>query len=498
MAKAIMIQGTMSGVGKSLITAGLLRAFVEDGFRAVPFKSQNMSLNSYVTNDGNEMGRAQAVQAEAAGLKPDVRMNPILLKPTTDCGSHVIVNGVFRGNMKASEYFKFKNSLKDDIMKAYNSLAAESDIIVIEGAGSPAEINLKKDDIVNMGMAEMADCPVVIVGDIDRGGVFAQICGTIMLLDENERERVKAVVINKFRGDSEILAPGLDMLEERINIPVAGVVPMIDIDIDDEDSLSNVFEKKKFQCGIDIAVIKLPRMSNFTDFNALSYMNGVSVRYVGKPKRLGNADIIIIPGSKNTIADLLWLRKNGIEREIVTLAKKGVLVFGICGGFQMLGETIDDLENLEGGGTVAGMGLLPVKTTFSADKVTTKTKGRFLKIEGEFSELSGKKFDGYEIHMGKSCVAHGKELTEINFGKQLDGAFHKNVAGTYVHGIFDSRETAEALISTICRRRGIEFSKTEAFDLKKYKESQYDMLSKTIRENVNMDMIYDIMGLERK
>ena len=258
MAKAIMVQGTMSNSGKSFITAGLLRVFVQDGFKAAPFKSQNMALNSYITEDGKEMGRAQVMQAEAAGIKPDVRMNPILLKPTTDVGSQVIVNGVSRGNMKASDYFKYKTKLKKDIMDAYKSLAEHNDIIVIEGAGSPAEINLKNDDIVNMGMAEMADCPVLLAGDIDRGGVFAQLYGTVMLLEERERMRIKGVIINKFRGDRRILEPGLKMLEDKINRPVAGVLPFINVDIDDEDSLSPAFEKN--EAGeIDIAVIRLPK-----------------------------------------------------------------------------------------------------------------------------------------------------------------------------------------------------------------------------------------------
>ncbi|MBR0441784.1 MAG: cobyric acid synthase, partial [Firmicutes bacterium] len=311
MAKNIMIQGTMSNAGKSLIAAGLCRILRQDGLKAVPFKSQNMALNSFITRDGGEMGRAQVVQAEAAGIEPDVRMNPILLKPTTDVGSQVIVNGRVLGNMRAAEYFKKKKELIPDVMKAYESLASEYDVIVIEGAGSPAEINLKSDDIVNMGLAKMVDAPVLLVGDIDRGGVFAQLYGTIALLEEDERRRVKGTVINKFRGDVSILKPGLVMLEDLCKVPVAGVIPYTRVDIDDEDSLSERFERKGGAGLIDIAVIRLPRISNFTDLSPFERYEDVSLRYVSSLKDLGEPDMIIIPGTKSTIEDLKWLRQSG-------------------------------------------------------------------------------------------------------------------------------------------------------------------------------------------
>ena len=293
-----MIQGTMSNAGKSLLTAGLCRIFRQDGYRVAPFKSQNMALNSYITSEGLEMGRAQVMQAEAAGIEPSVLMNPILLKPTNDTGSQVIVNGEVLGTMSARDYFKYKKNLVPDIMKAFRTLAEKNDIIVIEGAGSPAEINLKTDDIVNMGMAKMADAPVLLAGDIDRGGVFAQLYGTVELLEPEERNRIRGLIINKFRGDKTILDPGIEMLEEKCGIPVVGVAPYLDIQVEDEDSLTERFDRGQETGLIDIAVIRIPRISNFTDFNPLESIPGVSLRYVKHTSDLKNPDVIILPGTK--------------------------------------------------------------------------------------------------------------------------------------------------------------------------------------------------------
>ena len=313
-----MVQGTMSNAGKSLVTAGLCRVLHQAGYKVAPFKSQNMALNSFITVQGAEMGRAQVVQAEAAGIEPDVRMNPILLKPTSDSGSQVIVNGKAIGTMPAVEYYRYKKNLVPDIQKAFDSLSAENDVIVIEGAGSPAEINLKDQDIVNMGMARMAKAPVLLVADIDRGGVFASVYGTVMLLDPEERAMIKGIIINKFRGDVRILQPGLDMLEAKTGIPVVGVLPMLHVDIEDEDSLSDRLTKEKLKNAlVDIAVIQVPRMSNYTDFNALEILDGVSVRYVRTVEELGSPDMILLPGTKNTIDDLKWMRLNGIEAAIL-------------------------------------------------------------------------------------------------------------------------------------------------------------------------------------
>lgn len=499
MAKVIMVQGTMSNAGKSLLVAGLLRVFKQDGYKVAPFKSQNMALNSFVTKDGLEMGRAQVMQAEAAEIEPHVDMNPILLKPTTDMGSQVIVNGEVQGTMMAADYFKQKKYLIPNIMRAYRNLEEEYDIIVIEGAGSPAEINLKKDDIVNMGMAKMANAPVLLVGDIDRGGVFAQLYGTAALLEDEEKRRIAGVIINKFRGDKNILLPGLQMLEEKIDIPVVGVVPYINIDIDDEDSLSQSIEKTQTTDEIDIAVIKLPKLSNFTDFNALEYREGVSVRYVKKPKELKNPDLLILPGTKNTMEDLKWLRESGLEGEIIRRAAGGTLIMGICGGYQMLGKELTDPFGIEARGVMRGMGLLPIKTIFAKKKTRTRMDGIVCSIEGEFSLLSGASFQGYEIHMGETMVDNATQFSFLRDGKyeKQDGVCCGNVFGTYVHGIFDEGDFTERILRIICKKKGIDIDDMEYFDLKKYKESQYDLLADTIRRNVDMKKIYEILGVKR-
>ncbi len=478
-AKPIMIQGTMSNAGKSLLCAALCRIFRQDGLRVAPFKSQNMALNSFITDEGLEMGRAQVVQAEAAGIKPTVLMNPILLKPTTDVGSQVIVNGLVRGNMRAADYFKYKKQLIPDIMHAYETLAADNDVIVIEGAGSPAEINLKSDDIVNMGMAKMAKAPVLLVGDIDRGGVFAQLYGTVSLLEPDERAMVKATVINKFRGDVSILAPGLDMLYDLVKDPCAGVIPYVKLDIDDEDSLSerlNSGTRKE----IDVAVVSLPRISNFTDFSPFGRFQGVSLRYVKNLFELGDPDLIIIPGTKSTISDLKWLRQSGLEAEILKQSSRGTPVFGICGGLQMLGRSISDPVFSEGGGTISGMGLLDIDTVFIENKTRTQTDGTFAGITGIFAGLNGLYYRGYEIHMGQS----GNTGAVVQKG---------NVYGSYIHGLFDENGIAKSIVSALYEKRGLTFNENAVFDVHAYRESQYDKLAETVREALDMKMIYRIL-----
>ena len=354
----IMIQGTMSNVGKSLLVGGLCRIFKQDGYRVAPFKSQNMALNSFVTRDGLELGRAQAMQAECAGIAPSVYMNPVLLKPTNDIGSQVIVNGEVIGNMPAREYFKYKKKLIPDILNAYRELEKQADIIVIEGAGSPAEINLKSDDIVNMGLAELVDAPVLLVGDIDRGGVFAQLLGTLELLEQKERERVKGLVINKFRGDKTLLDSGIEMLQDMGKVPVIGTVPYTRLMIDDEDSLSERLGNERYEkdAAIDVAVIRFPRISNFTDLAPFESIEGVNVRFVTRPTDIEGADLVILPGSKNTIADLKWMRQFGLEAALKKYSQTGVII-GICGGFQMLGKEISDPDKVEEGGSIRGIGL---------------------------------------------------------------------------------------------------------------------------------------------
>lgn len=469
MAKVIMVQGTMSNAGKSLIVAGLCRIFAQDGYRVVPFKSQNMALNSYITEDGLEMGRAQVMQAEAAGVKPSVLMNPILLKPTNDVGSQVIVKGEVLGNMRARDYFAYKKKLVPTICEAFSELEKQADIIVMEGAGSPAEINLKSDDIVNMGLAKLVDAPVLLVGDIDRGGVFAQLLGTLILLEEDEKARVKGLIINKFRGDKTILDPGVEMLEERGGVKVVGVVPYMHLSIEDEDSLSGQLDNHDVGV-IDLAVIRFPRISNFTDFNVFERLEGVSVRYVSSVQELGQPDMIFLPGSKNTMGDLCWMRQNGLEAAVKKLAVH-IPVWGICGGYQMLGRTISDPHGVENENslreplypahceaishepdTIAverirrdgalplrgmelppretrrqshaadenslceplrGMELIDTDTTLMPEKMRTQTRGEFENVTGIFSTLSGLEFSGYEIHMGKTTVSTGEHQTPL-------------------------------------------------------------------------------------
>lgn len=505
MAKVLMVQGTMSNVGKSLITAGLCRIFKQDGYRVAPFKSQNMALNSFITNKGLEMGRAQVMQAEAAGIEPDVRMNPILLKPTNDTGSQVIVNGEVRGTMSARDYFAYKHNLIPDVMKAFSELAAENDIIVIEGAGSPAEVNLKQEDIVNMGMARMAKAPVLLVGDIDRGGVFAQLIGTVDLLEEDERKMVKGLIINKFRGDKTILDPGIEILEEKAGIPVVGVAPYLHIDVEDEDSLSERLTASDQADLIDIAVVRLPRISNFTDLNVMETIPGVSVRYIRNPQELKNPDMIVIPGSKNTISDLLWMRQNGLEAAILKQAHEGKVVFGICGGFQMLGETLSDPMGIETTGEVRGMGLLPIETVFLDGKTRTRVEGTF-HLEGSVFESLGTKglqAEGYEIHMGQSTLMEGARhlltVTDAVTGEtKEDGAYKENVFGSYIHGIFDGPEIAQTIVRVLAERKGIEMGELGTLSYAQYKETQYDLLAAGLREHLDMEKIYEILegGIE--
>lgn len=483
MAKVIMIQGTMSNAGKSFFTAALCRIFRQDGFSCAPFKSQNMALNSYITADGCEIGRAQAMQAEAAKTQPSALMNPILLKPTTDTGSQVIVNGKPVGNMSAREYFRRKKEFIPDIMRAYNELSASHDIVVIEGAGSPVELNLKQDDIVNMGMAKMAQSPVLLVGDIDRGGIFAQLVGTLSLLEPDELNLVKGLVVNKFRGDKTLFNSGVDILRQRGNKPVLGVVPYILCDIEDEDSLSDRLENKNSGL-VDIAVVRLPKMSNFTDFDVFSQYDGVSVRYVNKYQELEKADFIIVPGTKSTIADMKWLRESGMEVMIKKYADKGVPVFGICGGYQILGEKISDPSGAENGGTIDGMGLLDCRTVFSTDKRQIQVSGKFLRTDGFFECLTGAEFDGYEIHMGVT-ENNGRNLTSCG------GSYNGNVYGCYVHGIFDG-EVSERIVKRLFVAKGMTYS-GDCTDRRQYKEKQFDILADGVRNNINMDMLYRII-----
>ena len=507
--KNIMLLGTGSNVGKSIIAAGLCRIFYQDGYSVAPFKSQNMALNSYITKDGKEMGRAQVVQAEAANIEPEAFMNPILLKPTTDRKSQVIVNGKVYKNMDAREYFAYKHNLKKDIMEAYNHIRENFDICVLEGAGSPAEINLKEDDIVNTGMAEMADSPVLLVADIDRGGVFAAIYGTVMLLEENERKRIKGVIINKFRGDKSLLTSGIEMIEKLTDIPVLGAVPFVPLGIEEEDSLGIDKYNEKKEGKIRISIIKLKHISNFTDIDALSHYNDVSLKYVTKSSELGNEDIIIIPGSKNTVEDMKDLIEKNIGREIVRIAKKGTPVFGICGGFQMLGQKIMDPEKIESDlKEISGLGLLDIETVMKSDKTTTQYKNTVKNVSGILAGTEGMEIKGYEIHQGYSYPVNEKNEENNNsenilkndtgclFGDEnLKGTVKDNVAGTYIHGIFDNSEFTSHFLNEVRKLKGLDRI-DENFSYSDYKNREYDKLAEVLRENIDIKKIYEIMGCE--
>ena len=486
MAECIMVQGTMSGAGKSLLVTALCRIFAREGFRVAPFKSQNMALNSFVTADGLELGRAQAAQAEAAGLPCDVRMNPILLKPSGETGSQLIVMGEVRGHYDAAEYFAMKRSLIPQVLDAYHSLAAENDILVIEGAGSPAEINLRKDDIVNMGLAELVNAPVLLVGDIDRGGVFAQLFGTLALLQPEEKQRVCGTVINKFRGDPELLRPGLRQLEELTKIPVLGVIPWLDADIDDEDSLAPRLSHRPEARPLDFAVIRLPHIANFTDFSPLEEHPSISLRYVRRKDTLGQPDLILLPGTKSTVSDLQWLRESGLAEEILRLHQAGTPIFGICGGYQMLGRRLKDPDGIEQRGVFEGLGLLPCETIFTGEK--TRTRRTAVCMAEAFA---GAELEGYEIHMGITR-SQAPAFCRMEDGTE-EGSAAKDVYGTYLHGVFDSGDLTGRLASLLAGRKGIPIPIMKTESRAAYRNRQYELLADAVEESLDMKAIRKAM-----
>lgn len=492
MAKCIMVQGTSSNVGKSLISAGLCRIFANAGYKTAPFKSQNMALNSYITKDGLEIGRAQAVQAECAYQHIDVRFNPILLKPTGNKTSQIIINGEVYGNMTASEYFTEKHKFIKYVKESYESLNKEYDIIVIEGAGSPAEINLNYKDFVNMGMACIAQAPVLLAGDIDRGGVFASLYGTVELLKEY-KNYFKGFIINKFRGDKSILEPGLVHLEKITGIDVLGVLPYEKFNIDEEDSLAETL--KNTEKGlIDIAVIKLPRISNFTDFAVFEYYEGVKVRYINDISDFGEPDLLIIPGTKNTIDDMRYIRSSGLITKIMQYAETGKGIIGVCGGYQMLTSKICDPDNMESGGSVQGLGLIKAETVFEKEKIRTVVQGKFNNIKGYFSFLNGACFAGYEIHMGKT-YSENSNISEIkdSFGRSKnDGLAENNILGTYIHGIFDEVDVVKRIIDKLKQEKGID-TVTEEKDINELKNKEYEKLADMLMNYLNIPKIYEIL-----
>lgn len=505
MAKKIMIQGTSSGAGKSIVCTALCKIFTEDGYNVVPFKSQNMALNSFVTEDGLEMGRAQVVQAEACNKKPLVEMNPLLLKPAGNNVSQIILMGKIYDNLDSFSFKKIKSDLKPVIFEAYKNLARENDIVVIEGAGSPAEININEDDIANMGTAEMLDAPVILVADIDRGGVFASIYGTIMLLKEEERARIKGVIINKFRGRKELLQDGIDKIEELIQKPVLGVIPYININLEDEDSLTEKYNiLKNREDDINIEIIRLPHISNATDFEILRHIDNVNIRYVNIDESLNNPDLIIIPGTKNTIEDLLELKRGRLYKQIYELnRKRNIPVIGICGGYQMLGKTIKDPLGVESSvGEIPGLGLLSHETIFEEEKVTTQTKAKVtmnFREESIFSGIETMELKGYELHCGITNIDKEKDsvFTEVQTNRidKNDGAVNEdqNVLGTYLHGIFDNEEFSKKIISNIRKQKGIEENLENDFNYEAFKQAEYKKLENHFRENLDINKIYELI-----
>ncbi len=486
MANYLMFQGTSSHVGKSILTAALCRIFFREGLKVAPFKAQNMALNSFVTADGLEMGRAQVAQAEAANIPPQVEMNPVLLKPTGNQTSQVIINGKPIGVMSAAEYHKnFSLKAFDAVKDALEKLSAEFEILVIEGAGSPAEVNLKSHDIVNMRVAKYLNAPVILVADIDRGGALASIVGTLELLDDDEKNLVKGIVINKFRGDVNLFLPAVEFLENKTKKPVLGIIPYIEkIGIDDEDSVS-LDDKISKNAEIKIAVVRLNKISNFTDFDSLAGEADVSLIYAKNPSELDGADLIILPGSKNTSEDLIFLRENNFAEKILSLAKKNIPVIGICGGFQMLGEKIfDPLQTESTFSELDGLKLLPLDTTFTSEKLTKQ----IILPEMDFDFLDGhihaKNIRGYEIHSGITKKNH--------FALRITHYALKNVFGTYIHGIFDNDEFRRNVLNLIRAKKNLpplEVTRNASAE----KQKNYDRLAEIVRENLNMTLLKKIL-----
>ncbi len=498
-AKNLMVVGTASSAGKSLLVTAFCRIFKRRGLRVAPFKSQNMSLNSFVTAEGHEMGRAQVAQAEAAGLLPSSLMNPILLKPTADSKSQVIVNGRVYGNMTAAEYYACKDKFRPLVSEAYRKLAEGSDAVFIEGAGSPAEINLMENDFVNMGLAAMLDAPVVLVGDIDRGGVFASLYGTVKLLPPEDQARFRGLIVNKFRGDIKILEPGLARLEELLNIPVLATLPYGRFAIDEEDSLSERLAPAPSggqPASINIAVPRLPRLAIFTDFAVFDAMPGVALRYADEPSQLDEADLIILPGSKNTIEDMLYLTQTGFADKLKKLAAQGRVIVGICGGFQMLGRAIHDPLALESSAkSIAGLGLLDIETTFAAEKHTRQSSLALASsLPGPLAALGGFVIDGYEIHHGETPVGPG--LTRLFAQGELGAANEAgNVFGSYLHGFFDNMRFTAEFLNQLRRAKGLPALESSGLPASyaAFKEKEYDRLADMVEERLPFEKIKEIM-----
>jgi adenosylcobyric acid synthase len=499
MAKSLMIQGTGSGAGKSLIVAALCRIFSNKGINVAPFKAQNMALNSFITLDGGEIGRAQALQAEASRVSATVDMNPVLLKASGEAGSQVIIHGKVLAMMKAKEYYAFRKEAWEAVRVSYDRLSKRHDLIVMEGAGSPAEINLMDVDIVNMSAAKYAKAPVLLVGDIDKGGVFASIYGTVSLLGRDSRH-IRGLIINKFRGDLEILRPGLEMIEEKTGKPVAGVLPYFpDLGLPEEDGLSLGHGTRTGVHGtgeIRVVVIRLKYISNFTDFDPLSAEPDVGLIYSTNPSDIENADLVIIPGSKNTVKDLLFLGESRLDESIKRAFKKGIQIAGICGGYQMLGRKIFDPCGIESPHKeVEGLGLLNIETFFENEKTTCQVEAEILKGSG--FRAQGDSLKGYEIHMGASRGDIGlfslKRISSAS-AQTLDGSRNKNCWGTYLHGIFENNGLRRALLNQLREKKGLH-PIPDIIDYAGLKEKALDRLAEMVRENLDTEFIERMLKL---
>jgi adenosylcobyric acid synthase len=515
---ALMVLGTGSHVGKSILTAALGRILSDEGYRVAPFKAQNMSLNSAATPDGREIGRAQALQAEACRIPASAEMNPVLIKPSSDVGSQIIVLGQVWGQVSAVDYHRNRvEELFPIVLASYEKLAAENDIIVIEGAGSPAEINLREHDIVNMRMAHAANAACLLVGDIDRGGVFASLLGTLQLLEPADRKLIRGYAINKFRGDFSLLQPGITMMAPRLGIPCTGVIPFLhDLSLDEEDGVAmedrqtaarvwNAADDDVPARPLRIGVIALPHLANFTDFDPLAAEPSISLAYVERPQELQSADLVILPGSKQTMNDLSWLRHLGFDQALLNLNKKGRLLTGICGGFQMLGTRIEDPHGIEGDGLPSacdGLGLLPIRTVLNATKTTRQVQGTCQ--AAFFGEQSLGSFRGYEIHLGETVYEEGAtrfaEIAREGLGGTYpDGAVSSDgrVLGTYVHGFFDSDSLRHAFIDMARKARGLAPALNHRF-VAEERESQLDRLADHVRRALDIDLIRGWAGLARR
>jgi adenosylcobyric acid synthase len=505
--RVLMVQGTASHVGKSVLVSALCRIFRQDGFRVAPFKAQNMSNNSYVTRDGGEIGRAQAVQAEAAGVEARVEMNPVLLKPEADHISQVVLMGRPLHSAGARDYFALKSQLWESVRTSLDVLREAYDIVVIEGAGSPAEINLKATEIVNMRVALYAGAPVLLCGDIDRGGVFAALVGTLELLEPPEREAIKGFVINKFRGDQSLLTDGLTWLEQRTGIPVVGVVHHYrDIHIPEEDSVAlDLPARSHHSAVLDIAVIQVPHISNFDDFDPLARESGVALRYVESAAALGHPDLVILPGSKTTIPDLVWMQRQGLTDAIRGLHRQGAAIIGICGGYQMLGEKICDPEGIESSQhETDGLGLLPMTTVFGGTKETHRIRGEVVEGSGLLRSARGAPVTGYEIHMGRTTGGevnrpfriHDRSDASVTPATAFDGATDAggSLLGTYIHGLFHNAELRQAILVELARRKGVHLPDS-AQELSV--DQEFDKLADWVRGSLNMELVYRMTGLVR-